>query len=895
MKKISNPINKFIELDRPKLKVLIVFAAFTLMIVSSCLIMNNTLSHKLTVHAESSIADVQSLIEIVLTEPKITLNFIADKIEDAINRGEGFEAVQELLRRYSSDEFKGQLKNYSFYSIYGFFDVFDEFYSGVPWTQPESYIPRERPWYIAALESDNSIVITHVYLDLYSNTPVIGYSRSLHDDSGKLLGVVSMDVPVSFINEIMRSTITESSYGFIVDEQLQIIVHPSQEWIGVGIDESSPEIGHIIGGIRGEHGISRTNYISYTGARSILFSSETFNGWYVNFMVPAVEYYEDLYVMLSVISLLGLVMAVLLSYILIRIDAARKMSELKSHQKSNFLANMSHEIRTPMNSIIGFSELALDDDVSPKTKHYLRSIADNAKWLLNIINDILDSSKIESGTIVLEHIHFDLHDVISQCQSAILPKAVEKGIILYCYAEPLNNKTLIGDPVRLRQVFMNLLSNAIKFTTNGSVKFLSSVRSIDEKHARISFEIKDSGIGMTPEQIKHIFKPFMQADDTVTRNYGGTGLGLSITKSILDLMNGSLAVESEPGAGSIFSFELTFDVADSEDVEQQKLSSSGNLDRPNFNGKVLVCEDNGLNQQVICEHLARVGLSTVVANNGQEAIDAVMEHIERGSDKPFDLIFMDIHMPVMDGLEASSRIVNMGIKTPIIALTANIMSNDLEIYKSHGMHDYLGKPFTSQDLWKCLLKYFSAISFTSVSELSQNSEESESLIQLRIYFARSNKDIISKINQAINDVDFKLSHRLLHTLKGNAGQIGEVMLQETAARIEALVSSERLADASRAMSDLDTELRMVLTRLAPLINEADKKSQNKITDTQRVRQIMDELEPMLEKSNPGCMKYIDEIRAIPEAEKLALYVQDFEFKKALEELKKLKEGITENE
>jgi len=895
LKKIINPINKLVDLDKPKIIVLVVFIAFFLMVLSSCLIMNNTLSRKLQEHAETSIADVQSLIEIVISEPKVILNFIAGSIEDAIIRDERIDTVHELLRYYSSAEFKETITNYTFHSIYGFFDVFDDFYHGGGWIPGESYIPKERPWYISAVEGGKNVVLTPVYIDLDTNTPVIGYARCLRDNDGNLLGVIAMDVPVSFINELMVSAITKSSYGFIVDDQLIIIVHPNQDMIGDQINESSPDIAQIIHNIREYQGISRTSFTSYTGARAILFSSQTFNDWYVNFMVPANEYYEDLYIMIMFISLLGFVMALILSFLLVRIDSARRSSEQISRQKSKFLANMSHEIRTPMNSIIGFSELALDDDVPPKTKHYLRSIADNAKWLLNIINDILDSAKIESGNIELEHIPFDLQDVISQCQSAILPKAIEKGIELYCYAEPLENKTLLGDPVRLRQIFMNLLSNAIKFTTDGSVKFLSSIKNVDDIHATICFEVKDSGIGLTQEQIENIFKPFMQADETVTRKYGGTGLGLSITKNILDLMGGELSVESEPGTGSIFKFVITFDIIDTEAAKQAGIATTGKIDRPNFKGKILVCEDNGLNQQVIVEHLTRVGLKTEVANDGQEAIDMVMEHIEHGSDKPFDLIFMDIHMPLVDGLEASSKIVKMGIKTPIIALTANIMSNDLEIYKSHGMYDYLGKPFTSQDLWKCLLKYFPAISFTPIAEHSHLAQENESLKQLRMYFARSNKETINKITKAIESSDLKRAHMLVHTLKGNAGQIEEDKLRDYAILVEEYILDEDIPGTLEHLKSLDIELRVVINKLAPLINEADEKSKNKITDPEEICSIFDELEPLLAKSNPGCMNFLEKIRAIKGAEQLETYVQDFEFKKALTELKKHREGLMKNE
>nr|AGS54030.1 PAS/PAC sensor hybrid histidine kinase [uncultured bacterium contig00048] len=384
-------------------------------------------------------------------------------------------------------------------------------------------------------------------------------------------------------------------------------------------------------------------------------------------------------------------------------------AESANQAKTIFLANMSHEIRTPLNSIIGFSELALDDDITPKTGNYLSKILSNGEWLLQIVNDILDISKIEAGKMELERVPFDLHDIFTHCHAAIVPKAQAKGIELYCYAEPALGKKLLGDPVRLRQTLINILSNAVKFTNIGTAKLLASIVASDDKTATIYFEVKDSGIGMTKDQIARIFDPFIQADGSITRKYGGTGLGLSITKNFIEMMGGQLRVESEPGIGSKFSFEIKFDtINDVSETENPKDELVAEIEKPHFEGEILVCEDNEMNQQVICEHLKRVGLTPVVAVNGQEGVDAVVQRLKSG-EKPFDLIFMDIHMPVMDGLEASVEIVEMGCRTPIVAMTANIMANDLELYRRNGIADHLGKPFTTQELWRCLLKYIKPV------------------------------------------------------------------------------------------------------------------------------------------------------------------------------------------
>jgi CheY-like chemotaxis protein len=384
---------------------------------------------------------------------------------------------------------------------------------------------------------------------------------------------------------------------------------------------------------------------------------------------------------------------------------AAASAEEHSRMKTQFLANMSHEIRTPMNGIIGFTELAQGcKDVSETTREYLRKIEISAQGLFSIINDILDISKIEAGKVDLERIPFSLHELFRYCETVTSVKAVEKGISLFIYSEPIVNRMLVGDPTKLRQILLNLLSNAVKFTNSGTVKLMVAVEHEGVDCVWIHFEIKDSGIGMSAEQIKKVFLPFEQADRSTTRRFGGTGLGLPITKSLIELMGGELQMESVLGIGSRFCFTLRFDFADERDTsyEREKNIMTGRS-RPIFAGKILVCEDNEINQEVISTHLAYIGLTTIIAENGKCGVEEVMRSIE--ADAPFDLILMDIFMPEMDGLEASTILRAKGLKIPIVALSANVMTSDMDGYKSHGINAYLSKPFSAHELWDCLLKF----------------------------------------------------------------------------------------------------------------------------------------------------------------------------------------------
>jgi PAS domain S-box-containing protein len=566
-------------------------------------------------------------------------------------------------------------------------------------------------------------------------------------------------------------------------------------------------------------------------------------------------------------------------------------AEAANRAKDEFLAKMSHEIRTPMNSIMGFAELALDSESMTETNNYLAKISDSAKWLLRIINDILDISKIEAGKMELEGVPFNLHDVFSRCQSVILPEIKEKGLDLSVYVEPSVGKKLVGDPLRLYKVLMNLLTNAVKFTNTGTVKFSSTIKKMDENTATLYFEVKDTGIGMTPEQIKKIFDPFTQADSSTTRDYGGTGLGLAIAQNIVELMNGELMVESTLGVGSVFSFELTFDTIDAPDDASERKEFSI-LKKPNFDGLVLICDDNSLNQQVICAHLARVGLQTMTAENGKIGVEMVKKRMNN-NEEPFDLILMDMFMPVMDGMEAAAKIMALKTGTPIVAMTANVMVSDVEKYKKHGIPDCLGKPFTTQELWHVLLKYFKPISSEAIGAANGYDDE-EQRKMMRLNFYKNNQNVHAEIAEAVAAGDTKLAHRLAHSLKGNAGMLGKIDLKNAALEIEMLLRDGAASIWDNKMNVLKTELALVLEEFKELIDEETAKREvPQEMNTKQTLALFEKLMPMLENINPECIDLLDSVRSISGTEELVRQMKNYDFKSAAQTLVKLKNKIGE--
>jgi CheY-like chemotaxis protein len=469
-------------------------------------------------------------------------------------------------------------------------------------------------------------------------------------------------------------------------------------------------------------------------------------------------------------------------------------------------------------------------------------------------------------------------------------------------------KMPLGDPTRLRQVLINLLSNAVKFTNAGMVKLQAAINGKTDKTITMHFEVKYSGIGMTEEQIEKIFDPFTQAESGTTRKYGGTGLGLAITKSIIEMMGGKLFVESTPKVGSKFSFDLVFDTVDvPEEIKLEKASALEEIEKPVFEGEVLLCEDNAMNQRVICEHLSRVGLKTVVADNGKIGVDMVRGRALSGQ-KQFDLVFMDMHMPVMDGLEASAKILELNTGVSVIAMTANVMSNDLDIYRNSGMNDCVGKPFTSQELWRCLLKYLKPVSGGNVTEkkpgrdMSSETDpfelDAEFTRSLKRTFVKSNREKFEEIEKALDDRDIKLAHRLAHTLKSNAGQIGLDELQKAAADVENLLKDGGNHVTKEQLALLDSALKAALSDLASQIapfDEQPAESQKTELDTGGADKLFEKLEDLLKRGNPECGDLIDELRAIPESGHLVQHIKDFEFEKALLEYGELKKKYFETQ
>ncbi|MCL2697982.1 MAG: PAS domain S-box protein [Oscillospiraceae bacterium] len=587
-------------------------------------------------------------------------------------------------------------------------------------------------------------------------------------------------------------------------------------------------------------------------------------------------------------------------------------AEETSRLKSMFLANMSHEIRTPMNGIIGLTELALDGGgLSEKTVDYLTKIKSSAIGLLDIINDILDISKIESGKTELENVAFTLGDVFRSCEVISELKEKGKNVQLVFDSGELTGEKIIGDPTKLRQILMNLLSNAIKFTNIGSVELSAKLTGKNDENLTVTFAVKDTGIGMNEKEVERALEPFRQADVSTTRRYGGTGLGLSITSSLLEMMGGGLTIESKPGAGSTFSFTLTFKAASKtapvtvnfgEDFDKENANK-----KPIFAAEALVCEDNPINRQVIEEHLMRIGINPVIAENGKIGVNMAKTRMRTG--KPFDIILMDIHMPVMDGLEAMQKLIEAGNETPVIAMTANAMREDRELVIQKGMSEYICKPFTARDLWNCLLKFLRPVRFEEivsdtitgdrnevidgVSGLEKAAGDPGLYKKIKIDFYYKNLETIQAIEEALSISDYKTAHRIAHTLKGVAVLIGANRLGEAAGAAEKLYAEDR--EDEKVLNTLRDRLDAVLNMLSGQAKEAREADSASVeTNLVKALDIINRLEPLLKEGSSEATDFEEEIKGAFSGElcgELLLYLLDYEFDAALRELMKIKRQL----
>lgn len=539
------------------------------------------------------------------------------------------------------------------------------------------------------------------------------------------------------------------------------------------------------------------------------------------------------YMVIAILGTLGVIIGIAIGRFVIsttiRIQADRLKAEearVANKMKSEFLANMSHEIRTPLTSIIGYSEAALAPEQSREERlDGIRRIIRNSKHLLHVINSILDLSKVEAGKLEVECIPTSLREIVKNVCSAVEGIARAKNLKWDIHFKFPLPREIHTDPIRLTQVLINLCSNAFKFTEEGYV-YLNI--SFDRHSSQLCLEVEDSGIGMSEDQLAHIFEAFSQADVTTTRRFGGTGLGLTLSKKLVELMDGDLQVESRTGIGSRFTVWIpTGDMSKTTFVHET--GDFANDTQPEnkmeiahrLNGRILLAEDGLDNQHLISRLLQQAGADVDIANNGLEAIKFAEQH-------NYDLILMDMQMPVMDGVAATRALRERGYSAPVVALTANAFSEDRDRFMQVGCADFISKPLDLKQLSEVLTRYLKPAILAHEYETPLHStllRELPDFADIVDLFLNRLSGQISEIRAACDTRAWNDLKTHLHSLKGTAGGVGYPEITDMAGKIEFQIIKEDYQTVRHLLAELEQLVARALAGRQTVLAPADMRTQ----------------------------------------------------------------------
>ena len=668
--------------------------AFLLMVILSYLYSSNTVNTSLRRYAESMFSFAQAKLESDIMEYEVTLGGFSQSIRGMILRGNDIDDIQNYFNNISeyiqtSDTYMLGASN-----LYGYFRTLPGgpvLIRGLGEKPAYDFSPVGRPWYKEAVEAGGEVVETLPYVCPITGNTVMTYARCIFDNGGRMLGTVALDVLVSEVGkDIVDIALARGGYGMLFDQNFKVVAHASPDYVGMRITDREFPLSVYAQEIQKEHKLSQDHFKNLKGEDCVVFLREMPNGWFLGLITPRGPFYEGVTSMMIILGALGILLAAILIYILIRIDVAKNKADADNKQKSMFLANMSHEIRTPMNAIIGMTSIGKSSPDTEGKNYCLSKIEDASNHLLGFINDILDMSKIEANKFELSPVEFSFENLLQRVVNVVNFRVDEKKQKFKVYIDKNLPTVMVGDDQRLAQVITNLLSNAVKFTPEkGMISMSARLIEANDENCTIQLNVTDTGIGISEEQQSVLFTAFQQAESSTTRKYGGTGLGLSISKSIMEMMGGKITVESKLGEGATFS--LLIPLKRGEEVTKNQLKRSINM--KDF--KILAVDDDPEILQYLCEMIQEFGYSCDTAINAEEALDLVNQN---GS---YNVCIVDWKLPGMSGVSLT-RALKAQAESPdsttiIMISAAEWRSIEIDAKKA-GVDKFLPKPIFPSDV-----------------------------------------------------------------------------------------------------------------------------------------------------------------------------------------------------
>ena len=878
------------------LPVIIIFCLMVVMVAYTTRVIWNVAVANIYEVGEDRITNVAARLENYLEMTKSTLWVTADTVDHMAHNG----ASPEDILRYITEESENQEQHFdeNYTGIYGY--VMGTYLDGVGWTPPEDFVPTTRDWYRSAIEAGGETTIVSPYVDAQTNAVIISISRMLSNGTD----VLSLDVMMNRIQEITADLqIKEKGYGFIVNRDGMIIAHQDESQKGRFLTEDETQRSFLETVLRVQEGNFET---MLDGRRSTAFVHQVLDQWYVVILVGNGDLYAEIWRQLTVNVVICTVIFLLIGFFYAfgyrneknysrRIEEMRAEEQKQAYEarvlrlekeaadqanqaKSDFLADMSHEIRTPINAVLGMNEMVLKESLQAReavcpdpevSREAFRNISGYAlnieragKNLLSIINDILDFSKIEAGKFNVVEGEYRLSSVLNDVSNLIFFKAKEKGLDFVMDVDEMLPDGLYGDEVHLRQIITNLLNNAVKYTHRGEIRMDVRCAAEDRKEAggilHLVVSVRDTGIGIKPDDLSKLFTKFQRVDLNTNSTVEGTGLGLAITQSLLELMNGTIRVESEYGAGSTFTVTLPQRIVSCEAVGSIRARSEERMLAVRYSGetfhaplaRILITDDTPMNLTVAVGLLKDTRMQIDTATGGEEALLLTEK-------TAYDLILMDQRMPKMDGVEALHRIRaqerGANRETPVICLTADAVIGARERYLAEGFTDYLSKPVEGQALKQVLMKYLPAEKLTAVPKSVQAppaasaedgyaplrgagidpedglrySREDASLYSLLLReFASGAEEKARELERYYRARDWKNYAILVHSLKSSSRMIGASPLSERAADLEAAADEGRESDIRASHGALQEQYAAAAAAICLLLPEPEALGQD---------------------------------------------------------------------